>query len=32
MLSVYGVIFNLFQEILIKKQLAEAQVAEAEAG
>ena len=32
MLSIYGVIFNLFPEILIKKQLAEAEVAEAEAG
>ena len=33
MLSVYGVIFHLFQEILTKKkQLAEAEVAEAEAG
>ena len=32
MLSVYGVIFNLFQEILTKKQMAEAEVAEAEAG
>ena len=33
MLSVYGVIFHLFQEILIKKkQMAEAEVAEAEAG
>ena len=32
MLSGHGVIFNLFQEILIKKQLAEVEVAEAEAG
>ena len=32
MLSVYGVIFHLFQEILTKKQMAEAEVAEAEAG
>ena len=33
MLSVYGVIFHSFQEILTKKkQLAEAEVAEAEAG
>ena len=33
MLSVCGVIFYLFQEILTKKkQLAEAEVAEAEAG
>ena len=33
MLSVYGVMFHLFQEILTKKkQLAEAEVAEAEEG
>ena len=32
MLSVYGVIFDLFQEILTKKQLTDAEVAEAEAG
>ena len=34
MLSVYGVIFHLIQEILTKKkkQMAEAEVAEAEAG
>ena len=32
MLSVYGVIFHLFKEILTKNQLAEAEVAEAEAG
>ena len=33
MLSVYGVIFHLFQEILTKKnQMAEAEVAKAEAG
>ena len=29
-LSVYGVIFHLFQEILTKKNMAEAEVAEAE--
>ena len=32
MLSVCGVIFHLFLEILTKKQLAEAEVAKAEAG
>ena len=33
MLSVYGVIFHLFQKILTKKkQMAEAELAEAEAG
>ena len=32
MLSVYGVIFHLFQEILTKKQMAEAEEAEADAG
>ena len=32
MLSVNGVIFHSFQEILTKKQLAEAEVGEAEAG
>ena len=32
MLSLYGVKFNLIQKILTKKQLAETEVAEAEAG
>ena len=31
-ISIHGVIFNMFQEILIKKQLAEVEVAGAEAG